>query len=186
MNACNHVSNDVSNTPRPNINQNQNSVESDNKLKFGENSPKRIPLKELLTTELPQNDSSDDDEQIQENWEELFSEEDIIDAEKLDAERINVIPILTQRSAEEVKKAFNIDKSSEKNESQNVMPKQKFADSNEFDHLHTLRDHILFLTDMIPNLRFNGYNREKLIRDQYKCPELQTAMNIEKTSPILS
>ena len=29
---------------------------------------------------------------------------------------------------------------------------------------------------MIPNLRFNGYNREKLFQDQYSCPELGRAM----------
>ena len=60
-------------------------------------------------------------------------------------------------------------------ESVEPLPRQKFPVS-EFEHLHKFRDHILFLTDMMPNLKFNGYNREKLIQDQYSCPELGPAM----------
>ena len=56
-----------------------------------------------------------------------------------------------------------------------VCPEQRFP-TTKFEHLHTFKDHILFLTDMMPNLKFNGYNREKLIRDHYECPELQKAM----------
>ena len=43
--------------------------------------------------------------------------------------------------------------------------------TSKFEHLHTINDHILFLTDMLPNLKFNGYNK-KFIRDQYECLEL--------------
>ena len=40
---------------------------------------------------------------------------------------------------------------------------------------NTFNDHIIFMCDMITNLRFRGYNLEQLRADQYECSELHTA-----------
>ena len=68
-----------------------------------------------------------------------------------------MIPVITQRTKEDIRKE------NEASETE-VLPEQMFPTSK-FVHMHTFNGHIMFLKDRLPNIKFNGYNREKLIRD---------------------
>ena len=85
---------------------------------------------------------------------------------KLDPERENIIPVLNRRAKVGIKRVKRTSEthSTQKVHCSDLVPEQRFPTSD-FECLHTYRENILFLTDMMPNLRFNGYNREKLFQD---------------------
>ena len=148
-------------------------------------------LRELPLNSFQKAESSDsENDSVPDSWEDRLSDNQLSEIEefnhgKLDTERDNVVPTFTRRTRQEMQKAKEVSEiglhrsnatHSEKTDCGiDGMPEQKFPTSR-YECLHTFKDHILFLTDMLPNLTFNGYNREKLIRDQYECPELGPAM----------